>query len=166
MKAHSHRGRIRRWLWLTLASGLTTVGALAIQSVPAQAAPAGATTVLAGLSSQGYPAFFEISNNGRTLKLGAMAVGMTCASGDEFVFTDRDVRIPITRGGKLHADFAQAPTPVSGGGTEGGTDTLSAKLNPKHTMLTGTWQVQETYISSTGQSDQCDSGPVQFTAIG
>ena len=155
----------KRWLRLVLASGLT-LGALALQSVPAEAAPIGPTTVLAGLSSQGYPSFFEISGNGRTLKLGAMAVGMTCASGDEFVFTDRDARIPITRSGKLRADFAQAPTPVSGGGTEGGTDTLNAKLNPKHTMLTGTWRVQETYISSSGQTDQCDSGPVQFTDVG
>ena len=165
MKAHSHRARIRRWLWLTLASGVT-IGALVLQTGPADAAPTGPTTVLAGLSSQGYPSFFEISGNGRTLKLGAMAVGMTCASGDQFVFTDRDVRIPITRGGKLRADFAQAPTPVSGGGTEGGTDTLNAKLNPKHTMLSGTWRVEETYISTSGQSDQCDSGPVQFTDIG
>ena len=85
------------WLRLVLASGLT-LGALVLQSVPAEAAPIGPTTVLAGLSSQGYPSFFEISGNGRTLKLGAMAVGMTCASGDEFVFTDRDVRIPITHG--------------------------------------------------------------------
>lgn len=155
----------KRWLRLVLASGLT-LGALALQSVPAEAAPIGPTTVLAGLSSQGYPSFFEISGNARTLKLGAMAVGMTCASGDEFVFTDRDARIPITRSGQLRADFAQAPTPVSGGVTEGGTDTLNAKLNPKHTMLTGTWSVQETYISSSGQSDQCDSGPVQFTDVG
>lgn len=155
----------RWWLRLVLASGLT-LGVLALQSVPAEAAPIGPTTVLGGLSSQGYPAFFEISNNGRTLKLGAMVVGMTCASGDEFVFTDRDVRIPITRSGKLRADFAQAPTPVSGGGTEGGTDVLNAKLNPKHTLLNGTWRVQETYISSSGQSDQCDSGPVQITAVG
>jgi len=155
----------RKWcLRLVLAGGLT-LGALALQSVPAEAAPIGPTTVLAGLSSQGYPSFFEISGNGRTLKLGAMAVGMTCVSGDEFVFTDRDVRIPITRSGKLHADFAQAPTPISGGVTEGGTDVLNAKLNSHHTMLSGTWRVEETYISSSGQSDQCDSGPVQFTDI-
>ena len=165
MNARRRRPHAMWWLRLALASGLTT-GALAIQSVPAEAAPVGATTVLAGLSSQGYPSFFEISNNGRTLKLGAMAVGMTCTSGDEFVFTDRDVRIPITRSGKLRADFAQAPTPISGGGTEGGTDALDAKLNLRHTMLSGTWSIQETYISSSGQTDQCDSGPVQFTDVG
>ncbi len=34
------------------------------------------------------------------------------------------------------------------------------------TMLSGTWRVEETYISTSGQSDQCDSGPVQFTDIG
>ncbi len=155
----------RRW-WLRLAlAGLVIVGALAFHIVPADAAPSGPTT-LAGLSSQGFPSFFEISNNGRTLKLGAIALGMTCTSGDEFVFSDRDVRVPITRSGKLRADFAQAPTPISGGETEGGTDSLNATLNPHRTQLTGTWRVQETYISQTGQTDQCDSGPVRFTDIG
>ena len=59
--------------------------------------------------------------------------------------------------------FAQVPTPISGGGTEGGTDALDAKLNLRHTMLSGTWSIQETYISSSGREfDECDSGPVRF----
>jgi H+/Cl- antiporter ClcA len=98
----------RWWLWLTLASGLA-IGAFALQSVPAEAASSSPPTVFAGLSSQQFPSFFEISNNGRMLKLGAIVLGMTC------------------------------------------------------TMLTGTWRVEQTYISSTGQTDQCDSGPVRFT---
>ena len=155
----------RRW-WLRLAlAGLVIVGALAFHIVPAEAAPVGPTT-LAGLSSQGFPSFFEISANGRMLKVGAIALGMTCASGDEFVFSDRDVRVPITRSGKLRADFAQAPTPVSGGETEGGTDSLTATINPQRTRLNGTWRVQETYISQTGQTDPCDRGPVRFTDLG
>jgi hypothetical protein len=152
----------QRW-WLRLAvTGLLTGGALAFQSVPADAAPVGPTT-LAGLTTQGFPSFFVVSSNGRTLRLGAIVLGMTCASGDEFVFNDRDVRVPIARSGKLHADFAQAPTPTSGGGTVGGTDSLNATLNRERTELTGTWRVQQTYISQTGQTDQCDSGPVRFT---
>lgn len=152
------------WLRLGLASGLT-LGALALQTVPAEAAPIGPTTVLAGLSSQGYPSFFEISGNGRTLKVGAIAMDMTCSSGDQFVVPDRDVRIPITHGGKIHAAFAQAPTALSGGGSVGGTDTLNASLNPAHTRLTGTWRLQQTYISPSGQTDQCDTGLVQFSDV-
>ena len=163
MNANSHRRAVRRWLWLSVATGL----ALGVfHSAPAQAAPIGPTTVLAGLSSQGYPSFFEISGGGRMLKVGAIALYMTCASGDQLVFPDRDLRIPITAAGKLHADFAQAPTQVSGGGTVGGTDTLTASLNRAHTRLTGTWRLVQTYISPTGQTDQCDSGPVQFTDVG
>jgi hypothetical protein len=142
------------------------VGALALQSVAAQAAPVGAITTLGGISSQHYPSFFEISNNGRILKLGAIALDMTCTSGDEFVLNDQDGRVPITRTGKLRADFAQAPTPLSGGGTVGGTDSLNATLNPQHTRLSGTWRLEQTYISPTGQIDQCDSGLVQFTDVG
>lgn len=152
----------RRWWLRLLAAGVLAVGALVFGSVPADAASLGPTT-LAGLSSQGFPSFFEISKNGRTLKLGAIALGMTCGSGDEFVFTDRDVRVPITRSGKLRADFAQAPTPASGGGTVGGTDSLNATLNPQRTELTGTWRVQQTYISPAGETEQCDSGPVRFS---
>jgi hypothetical protein len=153
----------RRWWLSLLVAGLAIVGAAAFDIVPAVAAPLGPTTVLAGLSSQGFPSFFEISNNGRALKLGAIALSMTCASGDEFVFTDRDMRVPITRAGKLRADFAIPPTPASGGGTVGGTDSLNATLNAQRTELTGTWRAQQTYISQTGQTDQCDSGPVRFS---
>lgn len=165
MNAHSRRGHASWWLTLALASGLA-IGALALQSAPAEAAPVGPATVLAGLSSQRYPTFFEISNNGRMLKLGAIALDMTCTSGDEFVIEDQDVRIQITRGGKLRADFAQAPTALSGGGTIGGTDSLNATLNRQHTLLTGTWELQQTYISPAGQTDQCDSGLVRFTDLG
>ncbi|MBV8221652.1 MAG: hypothetical protein JO325_24570, partial [Solirubrobacterales bacterium] len=133
------RGSSRRWWFRLAVAGLLTVGALVFQSVPAEAAPVGPETVLAGLTTQGFPSFFEVSGNGRTLKVGAIAIGMTCASGDEFVFTDRDVRVPIARSGKLRADFAQAPTPASGGGTVGGTDSLNATLNPQRTELIGTW---------------------------
>ena len=161
MKAPSRR----LWLRLALASGLTVAG-LAFHSGPAAATPVGPIKVLAGLSSQQYPSFFEIANNGRMLKLGAIALDVTCASGADFVLRDRDVRIPITRSGKLRANFAQAPTPFSGGGTVGGTDSLNATLNPQHTELTGTWRVRQTYISPSGQTDQCDSGLVRFTDMG
>jgi len=164
MNANSRSRHAGWWLRLALASGLT-IGAFALGSGPAQAAPSSPTTVFAGLSSQQFPSFFEISNNGRTLKLGAIVLGMTCTSGDEFVQSDRDVKIPITRAGRLTAHFAQAPTPASGGGTVGGTDTLDATLNRRHTVLTGTWRLVQTYISPTGQTDQCDSGPVRFTDI-
>jgi hypothetical protein len=162
MNARCRPRHARWWLQLAVASGVT-IGALALQSVPAEAAPLAPNTVFAGLSSQQLPSFFEITNNGRMLKLGAIAFGMTCTSGDEFVWSDRDVKVPISRTGKLRANFAQAPTLVSSGVTVGGTDMLDATLNRRHTMLTGTWRLVQTYISSTGQTDQCDSGPVRFT---
>ena len=165
MNASNRSGHSGRWLRLALASGLA-IGALGLQSVPAEAAPSAPNTVFAGLSSQQLPSFFEITNNGRMLKLGAIAFGMTCTSGDEFVWSDRDVKVPISRTGKLRAHFAQPPTLVSSGVTVGGTDTLDATLNRRHTMLTGTWRLVQTYISSTGQTDQCDSGPVRFTDVG
>jgi hypothetical protein len=100
------------------------------------------------------------------LKLGAIVLGVTCTSGDEFTWSDRDVKIPISRTGKLSAHFAQAPTLVSGGVTVGGTDKLDGTLNRRHTMLTGTWRVHQTYILQTGQTVQCDSGRVRFTDVG
>ena len=153
------------WLRLVLASGLM-LGALVLQSVPAEAAPIGPTTVLAGLSSQGYPSFFEISGNGRTLKLGAIAMNMTCSSGDQFVVPDRDVRIPITHGRQAPRGLRAGADPVLGRRVRGGTDTLNASSIPQHTKLTGTWRLEQTYISPSGQTDQCDSGPVQFTDVG
>ena len=43
-------------------------------------------------------------------------------------------------------------------------DALAARLNPKHSQLTGTWQLAANFSFADGTSDQCDSGPVRFTA--
>lgn len=165
MNARNRMSPTRRWLRLALAIGLA-IASVAVHSGSADAAPVGATTVFGGLSSQEFPSFFVITNNGRMLKVGAIAFGMTCTSGDEFVQTDRDVKVPISPSGKVSAHYAQPPTLVSDGVTVGGTDTLNATLNRRHTVLTGTWRLQQTYISPSGQTDQCDSGPVHFTDIG
>ena len=55
------------------------------------------------------------------------------------------------------------PTAVSGGGTYSGTDSMTAKLNRKRTQVTGVWELQLFYTFADGTTDQCDSGPVQFT---
>ena len=133
MNAPTASGHARWWLRLALASGLA-IGALALQSVPADAAPSGSNTVFAGLSSQQFPSFFEISNNGRMLKLGAIALRHDVhVRGRVRARSDRDVKVPISRTGKLSAHFAQPPTLVSGGVTVGGTDSLDAHAQPAST---------------------------------
>ena len=128
---------------------------------PAADAGGGKTVVVAGFTSQRYPGFFKISGDGRTLLGGGIAISMACTSGAFVVVTDGLARVPIHRDGKLHAAYS-SPTIVTNGTTTQGTDAVSARLNPKHSQLTGTWQLAVNYGFADGTSDHCTSGPVRF----
>jgi hypothetical protein len=120
--------------------------------------------VLAAITSQQYPAFFKISANARTLTFGSIALGLNCTSGDQIVLEDGFSRVRISPNGKLHATFSVPPTAASNGVTYSGTDSITARLNHRHTRLSGVWHLSVNYSFTNGMSDQCDSGPVRFTA--
>ena len=122
--------------------------------------------VLGAFTSQNYPGFLEISGDGRTLKLGAVSLVMSCTSGAQFVLADVLTRVRIKANGRLHAAHSVPPTAGSNGDTYSATDSLTARLNRRHSLLTGTWRLQVSYSFTNGMSDQCDSGPVRFTATG
>ncbi len=132
----------------------------------ARDASAASGIVLAGITSQQYPVFFKISANARTLTFGSIAISVNCTSGDQFVLPDAFARVSIKPNGRLHATFSQPPTAASGGVTYSGTDSLTAHLARKHSQLSGTWQLRVNYSFTNGMSDECDSGPVRFTATG
>jgi hypothetical protein len=177
------RSQSRRSRWFRVAFGVGLViaahafgsgsaNAAPIHLSPNQAAriasaatgPARQTTVLAGFTSQQYPAFFKIAAAGRSLTLGAIALNLSCTSGGQVALGDAFTRVPISPNGKLHAAFSIPPTAGSSGETFSGTDTMSARLNRKHTQLAGTWELVVNYSFTNGMSDQCSSGPVRFTA--
>jgi hypothetical protein len=123
------------------------------------------TTVLAGFTSQHYPVFFKISSDGKMLLAGGIAISMNCTSGGSVVVPDVFAHIPIHPNGRLHAGFS-SPTIVTNGTTTQGSDALSATLSPKHTQLTGTWQLAVNYGFADGTSEECSSGPVHFKLAG
>ena len=163
------KGRIqgRRAKWLRVGFAVTVaITAHALNGGSAQAAaidstPAARTIVLAGFTPQHYPVFFKVSGDGRTLLASGIAISMTCTSGAIDVVPDGLARVPIHSNGRLHAGFS-SPTIVSNGTTYQVTDALSATLSPKHSQLTGTWQLAVNYGFADGTSDHCASGPVRF----
>jgi hypothetical protein len=136
----------------------------AARILAAQDAPNASSVVLAGFTSQQYPTFFKVSGNARTLTIGAIAIEMTCTSGSQFVLEDAFGRVQISPNGRLHARTSVPATAGPNGETYSGTDSLTARLNHRHTEVSGTWQLQVSYSFTNGMSDQCDSGPVRFTA--
>jgi hypothetical protein len=182
MKAHS-KGRRTRWLRVAVVAGML-IASHVLNGGSAQAAsprlrplgeatmasagnPSGASAiVLAGFTSQNYPLFFKITSDGRMLVTGGVALNMTCTSGAQFVIADAFVKVRIRGNGRLHATFTSPPTAGQNGDTVSGTDTLSAKLGPRHTQLSGVWQLSVHYGFTNGMNDQCDSGPVRFAAAG
>jgi hypothetical protein len=175
------QSRGSRWLRVAFVVGVgiaaqafnsASANAAPIHMTPNQAAriaaaatgPARQTTVLAGFTTQQYPAFFKIAAAGRSLTLGAIALNLSCTSGGQVALGDAFTRVRISPDGKLHAALSIPPTAGSAGETFSGTDTMSARLNRKHTQLVGTWDLIVNYSFTNGMSDQCNSGPVRFTA--
>ena len=152
------------WVRLALASGLTagTLGTLALQSAPAEAAPAGSTTVLVGVTTQSYPSFVRISANGKSVQATVIALSLNCTSGATFATPDAFKRVRISPNGNLQARVKIPPTAGSSGVTFSGTDSMSAKLNRNRTQITGVWELRLSYTFANGTTDQCDSGPVRF----
>lgn len=181
MKARS-KGRRAIWVRVAIVGALIALHALESGSAnaaslgprPHQAARIAAagnpsttsSIVLAGFTSQNYPAFFKISGNGRMLVASGIALDMHCTSGGEFVLPDLFVRVPIGVKGKLNAAYSQPPTAGANGSTYTGSDSLTGKLGPKHSQLSGVWQLSVHYSFTNGMNDQCDSGPVRFAAAG
>jgi len=120
--------------------------------------------VLAGFTSQQYPAFFKIATPGRALTIGAIALDMSCTSGAEFVFHDAFGPVRIKPNGRMRASVVIPPTAESSGQTVSGSDSLRARLGSRHTELSGVWRLQLNYSFTNGMSDRCDSGPVRFVA--
>ena len=155
------RSRVRRPL-----TAVSTVISITGNSVTTGTGPGAQTGVLAGFTSQQYPAFFKIADAGRTLTLGAIALNLSCTSGDQVSLGDAFVRLHISANGKIHGAETQAPTAGTNGETYAWTDSLTARLNRKHTQLSGTWELAVNYSFTNGMSDHCASGPVRFIATG
>lgn len=179
MKGHS-QSRRAKWVRAGLVVG-ALIASHALHDGSAEAATApqshGAARVLAAhdasaapgvllatLTSQSLPAWFKISHDGRTLAVAAIAVNMNCTSGAQFVLPDGFVRVAISKNGRLHGTYSQPPTAGSAGETYTWTDSITARLNHRHTQLSGVWHLSVNYSFTNGMSDQCDSGPVRFTA--
>jgi hypothetical protein len=154
--------RLRIALVVTMFVALATPALAAAQG--AQGAPATSDVVLAGFTSQQYPAFFKITAPGRWLTIGAIALEMTCTSGAQFVLQDAVGPVQVGSNGRVHVGARIPPTAGSSGTTFSGTDSLTARLGRRHTRVSGTWELKVNYSYVNGMSDQCDSGPVRFAA--
>jgi FlaG/FlaF family flagellin (archaellin) len=152
------------WLRIALASGLTAgaLGMLALHSAPAEAAPAGSTTVLVGITTQSYPSFFRIAANGKSVQVTVIALSLNCTSGATFATPDAFKHVRISPNGNLQARVNIPPTAGSSGATFSGTDSMSAKLNRNRMQVAGVWELRLSYTFTNGTTDQCDSGPVRF----
>jgi hypothetical protein len=158
----------RRTKWFPMALVATTAIALCGFGGSAQAAvPGGASAthdvVLAGLTAQHYPVFFKVSSDGKAVSADGIALSMTCVSGGTLVWNDTFGRLPIHRNGAVRMSYA-SPTILTNGTASTVKDVLTARLSPNHAQLTGTWHLSVTFTFPDGTGDQCDSGPVAFSA--
>jgi hypothetical protein len=171
------RSKTYRGKWLPVAFVVTAAIALSAMSGSAMAGTIGSRPfgmardasaspgfLLAGITSQNLPDWFKVSGDARTLSVAAIAVQVSCTSGSQFVLPDGFGRVPISKSGRLHDTFSQPPTAGSAGETYTWSDSITGRLNRRHTQLSGVWHLSVNYSFTNGMSDRCDSGPVRFIA--
>lgn len=166
----------RRWLCITgvitvaaavMAAGAsadTMSGAAVPRAGTANISSSGAGTILGGFTSQGWTVVVDFGKNGKRIRLIAIGLDMKCTSGDQFSTEDGFANVAIAPSGRVHAT---SKIPSSPGPTEsltGGSDSLTGRFNRKRSAFQGTWELHLSFQSSTGQTDECDSGRVSFAA--
>ena len=118
--------------------------------------------VLAGMTSQGWPALLEVSNDGRQIQQAIAAIDLTCTSGDAFAIPDPWVAVPIAPRGTFKATFHD--TFVEEGISIEISDSISGKFNRKRTKVSTKSRLQITFRGADGSVDSCDSGNVSLRA--
>jgi hypothetical protein len=157
------KGRLAFGIAVAIATHALSGGSARAATIsPAADAPA-TPSVLAGFTSQDYPAFFKLAGDRQRVSMAGIALDMTCTSGEQFVLQDAFIGLRISPTGKIHGSFTEAPTSDADGTTVSATDSLSARLNHRRTQLSGIWELTANYSYADGSSDQCDSGPVRFS---
>jgi hypothetical protein len=94
----------------------------------------------------------------------ATGLDMTCTSGQQFPIEDAWTLLNVARNGRVHATEKIPPSSGQTISLTGGSHSLTGKLNRKRSTFRGVWQMDLTYKTSDGQTDQCHSGRVAVTA--
>jgi hypothetical protein len=128
----------------------------------ARATGAGSIT-FGGFSSQNWPVVLALSPAGRISQV-EIGLDMTCVSGTSFAAEAGFRDLPVARGGKIRATRSIPPETGSTASLSGGTESLRARINVHRATITGSWHLHLGFQMSNGQTDQCDSGNVTFTA--
>lgn len=165
MKQSNHRPPAGKWL-VPLVGAALAIAAMTSQGAQAASmSPSYAGSVFGGFTSQRLPSFFQLSKNEKMLVVGSVALRMSCTSGSGYMTEDDYSREPIAASGNVHDGWALPPTKLSDGTLYGGSSSFTGHLDRRRQKLTGTWHMHETYVTATGQTIECDSGVVRFTAL-
>ena len=138
--------------------------ATAEASTDAAAVPT-AGQVLGGFTSQGWPVVVAFAKQRKKIGLIATGLDMSCTSGEALPLEDGWERLPISASGQVHAAATIPPLRGATSSLTGGSHSLSGRFNRQRSVFSGVWRLHLTFKTATGQTDQCDSGRVTFTAL-
>lgn len=146
---------------LLLAATVVCFGVVCI----GEATAASGGHVLGGVTRQGMPVEVELTGKQNQIKQTTVGLFLSCSSGAQAAFSDNYHHVGIKRSGSFSSSFSGLIGDAGGGQTFVESGHLSGRLNKARTRVTGQWQLHVTYRDNSGNpTDQCDSGPVSFSA--
>jgi hypothetical protein len=165
VSAQKHGRRFRRLRLFAAATCLAgSIAVPAASAKPTAPSPLLAGRALGGFTTQGWPVVLEIAPGARLVTVAAAGIDMTCMSGQSFSIEDGWTLLDIAPNGRVHATAQIPPSTGQSVSLTGGSHSLAGKLNRKRSTFRGVWQLDLTFKSSDGQTDQCHSGRVAVAA--
>ena len=147
------------------ARSLERAALAALAKPPAPVLPASGK-VLGGLTSQHQAVVLMIAKKDKQIAQTVTALQLKCTSGDQLLLPDGWVKLPLTKSGAVSVSITVPPSGTTPVAITGGSDTFSGKLNGKKATFSGKWELKLNFSdSSTGQTDQCDSGVVTIHGV-
>jgi hypothetical protein len=120
--------------------------------------------VLAGTTSQRWPAMFELVADGRMIKRAVIGVELKCSDGGTVPLPDPWLFVPVKRNGTFRATFHD--TISDEGQTLEISDSLSGRFNRTRSRVSATLRTRMTFSSGVPGDPpvSCDSGNVKLRA--
>jgi hypothetical protein len=128
---------------------------------------AGAATgkTYGGPTSQGLPIVLELNAKSREIVRAMVVLDLTCTSGATGLVSDTFIGVTVKRSGRFGVQFGPVTQRNDDGTTTDFSGSLSGRLNPAKTKITGVWRYTYTDHDAAGAvTDTCGSGSVRWTA--
>ena len=117
----------------------------------------------AGQTSAREPMLVQLSSDRRQIVLVYASWRAKCSNGEPWYSDESYARLPLSAKGGFRSSYDTGHDPDGSGGTARWEGSITGRVSPDRSKVTGTIRAAMTLRSSAGVEKRCDSGKLSFT---